>query len=69
MTRRGLLGLLAVGLGASLLSACGRKGKPDQPDGATFPTTYPYTPYPARKQAPRDGAATPSPAPETDQTR
>jgi len=60
VTRRGLLGLLAAGLGASVLSACGRKGKPEQPEDSTFPTTYPYTPYPTRKS---------TPAPDTDQTR
>ncbi|SEH28099.1 hypothetical protein SAMN04244559_00649 [Magnetospirillum fulvum] len=69
MTRRGLLGLLAVGLGTSLLGGCGRRGKPEEPEGATYPTTYPYTPYPGRKQTPRNSEAGSSPAPETDLTR
>jgi predicted small lipoprotein YifL len=38
--------LMVVAL-AVALSACGRKGAPDQPEGSTFPNDYPYTPLPA----------------------
>jgi len=73
VTRRGLLGLLAAGLGASVLSACGRKGKPEVPDDAIYPNVYPYTPYPAQKG--KTGTATgaketpPIPVPQTDKYR
>ncbi|CCG41740.1 exported hypothetical protein [Magnetospirillum molischianum DSM 120] len=71
MTRRRLLGFLTAGLGASVLSACGRRGKPETPEGATYPNVYPYTPYPGQKATTRTGAgeANRAPPPETDQSR
>lgn len=42
---------------AMALAACGRKSFPDQPEGATYPNTYPYTPLPAESKAKKDPAA------------
>ena len=45
--------LMAAAL-AVALAGCGRKGFPDQPEGATYPNTYPYTPLPAESKAKKD---------------
>jgi hypothetical protein len=69
VTRRTLLGLLAVGLGGATLSGCGRKGRPHEPEDAVYPRIYPYTPYPAAPApAPAQAPAAPPRAPsdETD---
>ena len=38
------------------VTACGRKGMPDQPDGAVYPRDYPYTPLPTESKAKQDKA-------------
>ena len=64
-SRRRLLGLLAAGLGVGALAACGRKGRPVEPEDAVYPRTYPYTPHPGATAARRQTAPAPS---DTDQT-
>ena len=40
-TRRLLIFLLALSLALPALSACGRKGPPEPPEGSTYPRPYP----------------------------
>ena len=40
MIRKWILAALILAMAASL-SSCGRKGKPETPEGSRFPRTYP----------------------------
>ncbi|EME70486.1 hypothetical protein H261_08388 [Paramagnetospirillum caucaseum] len=44
-----LRSILVVALAIGI-AACGRKGMPEQPDGAVYPRDYPYTPLPAESK-------------------
>lgn len=68
---RSLLTLALVALLASSLSACGRKGTPDEPENAVYPRVYPYTPQPGRGEAAKDDNADfqpPKPRPQSSTT-
>jgi len=46
VTRRRLLALAGAAALGLPLAACGRKGKPEEPEGRVYPRIYPYTPLP-----------------------
>jgi len=60
-----VLGLILAGLLAVSLSACGRKGNPDQPDDSVYPRQYPYMPLPDRQAKSRTPAAAPDQSPNS----
>ncbi len=67
--RRRLFGLLVLGAAGTLLAACGRKGRPQNPEGTVYPRPYPYTAFP-RPPAPAGSEAdTRRPSEPTDQDR
>ncbi|MHC8508630.1 MAG: LPS translocon maturation chaperone LptM [Rhodospirillales bacterium] len=39
--RRGIFGFIALGVFCAALTACGRKGAPEFPEGSQFPKPYP----------------------------
>jgi len=52
---RKLTMLVLVAAMAVSLSACGRKGRPIPPEGATYPRTYPNVTFPDDAPVEREG--------------
>lgn len=52
---RRLTTLIVIAAVAVGLSACGRKGKPIPPEGATYPRTYPDITFPSAPDKAQDG--------------
>lgn len=64
MTRRECLvlmrGIAVAAVAAGGLAACGRKNRPEPPEGADYPHQYPYVPPAERTESPA------APAPKTE---